>query len=54
MVWGVFLLGYFILDKQNKVSRLKAKKDGSSFHHFYRHSGAGQNPDQLELKVFAY
>ena len=26
-VGGVFLFGYFILDKQNKVSRLKAKKD---------------------------
>jgi len=23
---GVFLFGYFILDKQNKVSRLKAKR----------------------------
>jgi hypothetical protein len=34
VVWGVFLFGCFILDKQNKVSRLKAKKDGSNFHHF--------------------
>jgi hypothetical protein len=25
-MWGVFLFGYFILDKQNKVSRLEAKK----------------------------
>jgi len=24
---GVFLFGYFILDKQNKVPRLKAKKE---------------------------
>jgi hypothetical protein len=31
---GVFLFGYFILDKQNKVPRLRAKKDGSNFHHF--------------------
>jgi hypothetical protein len=26
-VGGVFLFGYFILDKQNKVSRLRAKKN---------------------------
>ena len=25
---GVFLFGYFILDKQNKVPRLKAKRNG--------------------------
>ena len=28
---GVFLFGYFILDKQNKVSRLEAKRDCSNF-----------------------
>ena len=27
VVGGVFLFGYFILDKQNKVPRLEAKKN---------------------------
>ena len=26
-----YMFGYFILDKQNKVSRLRAKENGSNF-----------------------
>jgi hypothetical protein len=31
MAGGVFLFGYFLLDKQKKVTRLKAKKNISVF-----------------------
>jgi hypothetical protein len=32
VVGGVFLFGYFILDKQNKVTRLEAKKNIHTAH----------------------
>ena len=31
MVGGAFFFGYYLLSKQKKVTRLKAKRDGSIF-----------------------